>query len=1059
MKKRSFSMIIALLFLITATWGQMDMRNGDMVVNAAGTAMKFDFGPGSTESGFTQVLKSTAYNSSLGYGFADVTGLDSRDRGTSDALKEDFVFKSSPYGSYTFNVDVPNGDYNIRIIIGDELAGQSGMDVSVEGQLELDNVSSTSADYIDQTIEVTTVDGQLNITFDSTVTARINGIEIDEVEDTSIHHQFDMGPGSVETGFTQVLKSTGYNTSLGYGFEDTSVLDSRDRDTTDALTEDFIFKSSPYGTYTFNVDVPNGYYDVRVVIGDAVAGQSGMDVLLEGQLALDNVSTSASGFIDQTVGVTVVDGQLNISFDASTTARINAIEVQEGVVIGPEIDQYDMGNGTVETGYTQVTSATAYDAVTGFGWISTSGLNDNDRTSPDALREDFVSKSDDFSFKRDLDNGIYYVKIIVGDNTASVNPFNVNAEGVWAGAVFNQLSQGTFKEIVFQVPVNDGDLVIDFEGTNAMPVCAIEISDTAFDQVSYLYDMGNAVPRGGYAEVTATTAYSAGSGYGWSSTSGLDVRDRERPDSLRGDFVFSATDMTFKQDVANGTYRVKVLLGDAEATNGATSIHAEGILEATSDATATGHFTEEEFLATVSDGTLNLQFSSASTVRVNGIEIYASNANEAIDNPPVVGIGTLAAVNMNYGGKWTLLEDIDGDGVVEIISSRDGVNNRSHGDHYVETIVAQELDGTVIWTYGTSGNGYSDLYSDMGLQIYDWDEDGTKEVLALTRDSAGTTGYLKVFDASDGTIERTLTLPDVKATDQLLLCELGTGTKKDIIVKDRYLNLWAYDYDWNQLWHVDLSNDTYTKHSSTPTATVHYPLALDVTGDGNDEIFIGNWAFNPDGTQRFKLNPDAQDHADSVSVLVDGNGIPADYRIAASFGNEGTICFDGNGTQYWHVTGGHHQTAFADEYLPTSTGKELYIRAGSPNNFVIDKDTGEVLYTAAVKSIISAIEWDNDGVMDGYSGDYDGSMVMVSSIGSVMAKLDREDLSYKNLITRRKDKHDTNFYCDIDDDGRTDLVILMVDANGDYHVAVWYNTDGTVYTNSVQGTGSSFTGY
>ncbi len=137
----------------------------------------------------------------------------------------------------------------------------------------------------------------------------------------------------------------------------------------------------------------------------------------------------------------------------------------------------------------------------------------------------------------------------------------------------------------------------------------------------------------------------------------------------------------------------------------------------------------------------------------------------------------------------------------------------------------------------------------------------------------------------------------------------------------------------------------------------------------------------------------------------------------------------------------------------------VVVRGGSPNNFVVDKDTGEVLYTAVVKSVISAIEWNNDGICDGYSGDYDGSMVMVSSIGSVMAKFDREALSYKNLITRRKDKHDTNYYCDINGDGRTDLVILMMDASGNYHVAVWYNTDGTVYTNSVQGTGSSFTGY
>ena len=54
---------------------------GAATLNAASSSnWKFDFGSGSVQTGYTQVLPSTAYNSTTGYGFASTSGLTSVSR-------------------------------------------------------------------------------------------------------------------------------------------------------------------------------------------------------------------------------------------------------------------------------------------------------------------------------------------------------------------------------------------------------------------------------------------------------------------------------------------------------------------------------------------------------------------------------------------------------------------------------------------------------------------------------------------------------------------------------------------------------------------------------------------------------------------------------------------------------------------------------------------------------------------------------------------------------------------------------------------------------------------
>jgi lysophospholipase L1-like esterase len=102
---------------------------------------QFDFGTGKVQKGFTAVLPSSLYNNEKGYGFlpgADVTGVDHK--GT-DALKTDFITSNKPF---YFTVDVPEGNYDVSVLLGDE-KGTSATTVRAEcRRLMLETVSTSS---------------------------------------------------------------------------------------------------------------------------------------------------------------------------------------------------------------------------------------------------------------------------------------------------------------------------------------------------------------------------------------------------------------------------------------------------------------------------------------------------------------------------------------------------------------------------------------------------------------------------------------------------------------------------------------------------------------------------------------------------------------------------------------------------------------------------------------------------------------------------------------------------------------------------------------------------
>jgi lysophospholipase L1-like esterase len=126
-------------------------------INAAAGDYKFDFGAGSVQSGYIGVNASTAYNKNQGYGFNTPSNMKNVTASGSGVASDAVEFIT--YGiksSNTFNVDLPNGLYEIKVTLGNT----SRASVAAEGVLQLINMTGNCA--VDQ-FQIPITDGQLNI--------------------------------------------------------------------------------------------------------------------------------------------------------------------------------------------------------------------------------------------------------------------------------------------------------------------------------------------------------------------------------------------------------------------------------------------------------------------------------------------------------------------------------------------------------------------------------------------------------------------------------------------------------------------------------------------------------------------------------------------------------------------------------------------------------------------------------------------------------------------------------------------------------------------------------
>ena len=331
-----------------------------------------------------------------------------------------------------------------------------------------------------------------------------------------------------------------------------------------------------------------------------------------------------------------------------------------------------------------------------------------------------------------------------------------------------------------------------------------------------------------------------------------------------------------------------------------------------------------------------------------------ADTNDDQQDAPVIHPWKTVPLDPEYGGQWMIAGDLDGDGAVEIVSAQ---NVNGNDVHYTSAAVAQKLDGSVLWRWGNPQIGRRTWHHDVACQIHDWNGDGTNDVILCSKKS------LVELDGATGRQLRALAIPE-NATDCLVFCNLSGGYQaSDVLVKNRYHEIWAYNRDGQLLWSV-----------SDPGGyrTAHQPRPMDLDNDGRDEIMAGYALLNSDGSVRWTCKPKAVDpsrgHLDCARIVQMGSSLHDVRIILTCCGANDLVMCDGNGKMLWEVAGRHFESVDVGHVIPGHPGRHVVVDIdhqpyGASPLWVLDSQgrrLGQLVTNYSRHHCL--LDWNGDGV-------------------------------------------------------------------------------------------------
>jgi hypothetical protein len=150
--------------------------------------------------------------------------------------------------------------------------------------------------------------------------------------------------------------------------------------------------------------------------------------------------------------------------------------------------------------------------------------------------------------------------------------------------------------------------------------------------------------------------------------------------------------------------------------------------------------------------------------------------------------------------------DLTGDGAPDLLITQSDCGTRS-----IQCLTAVTITSERLWQVGVPSDDNGRAYSDLPVQVYDWDNDGVNDVLYVRQASCVEpcehvngdcrireranryegNALMVVLDGITGREKTTLPQP-APADDCIVLANLtGVGHRRDFVVKDRYWNMWG----------------------------------------------------------------------------------------------------------------------------------------------------------------------------------------------------------------------------------------------------------------------------
>jgi fibronectin type 3 domain-containing protein len=331
-----------------------------------------DFGTDASPvaSGYTQVTSSDAWDGTWGWQ-AGAVGLGDTERSIGDDLERDFTYLEVG----TFSVAVPNGTYEVTVILGDTQGSSSGKDqmgVFLEGA-QVDTVSTVQGQVVSNAYQVTVSDGVLDVLLDDLGGANpflaIQGLEVGLAppavlltqtdSDTSVTEggntdTYDIALSDMPTGDVEVtvtadaetevsLDGTNFSSSVALTFTNANgttpqtvtvrAVDDADGEGSHSSTISHAITSS---ADTVNYPTSLGIADLTVTVID--------DDIFNVIFVVNYTDGASEGFNDPTLGQTrraaleyaldILEGQLSASYAGETITVDAAMDPMGGGVLG-----------------------------------------------------------------------------------------------------------------------------------------------------------------------------------------------------------------------------------------------------------------------------------------------------------------------------------------------------------------------------------------------------------------------------------------------------------------------------------------------------------------------------------------------------------------------------------------------------------------------------------------------------------------------------------------------------------------------------------------------------
>lgn len=309
-----------------------------------------------------------------------------------------------------------------------------------------------------------------------------------------------------------------------------------------------------------------------------------------------------------------------------------------------------------------------------------------------------------------------------------------------------------------------------------------------------------------------------------------------------------------------------------------------------------------------------------------------------------------------------------GDGELQFVLAQNQQRVFRDSHAHISCLTALNLNGDVLWQVGEPSVKHAHLTADLPFQIHDIDADGFDEVI-FAQDFK-----IKILDGRTGKLKREAPTPcltgdpmyameggkdrypfDHLNVDAIRVCNFrGTATPRDLVIKDRYKQVWAVNGDTLEvMW----------SHKAKVN-TGHFPFTKDVNGDGRDELFVGYDLVSADGKLIWSLPVDT-DHTDEI-IIGPIDPSRGEDIIAIASGYEGFMMADLQGHLLVKSQLGHAQRVSVGNYRPELPGLELCVVTYWGNHGIIYlfDCKGNLLWQdepGTNGNIITPVNWAGDG--------------------------------------------------------------------------------------------------